>query len=145
MKYSHIWEIPDQLGMRGGDLYDTYGNLTYFADTSLLIDKTNNPVDKQINVKAHTASRFMRDPAPYQVSATVYQRSFGINRMKGAMPGYTVTFVSDAGLPGEEVRAFQYTGTLSALNAWLGDTAKMLVDVYGPRGTLAMTVPAATP
>lgn len=145
MNVTHIWEIPDQLAMRGGDLYDVYGNLTYFADTTSLTDKTNSPVDKEITVKAHTASRFMRDPAPYQRSATGYKRSFGINQMKGAMPGYTVTFVSDVGLPGEERRSFQYTGTLSALNAWLGDTAKMLVDVYGPSGTLSMSVPAATP
>ena len=145
MYVQHIWEIPDQLGMRGGDLYDVYANLTYFADTALLVDKANSPSDKQISVKAHTASRFMRDPAPYNVSATFYQRSFGINYAKGAMPGYTVTFVSDVGLPGEERRSFQYPGTLSALNAWLGDTAKMLVNVYGPRGTLSMSVPAASP
>ena len=145
MYVQHIWEIPDQLGMRGGDLYDVNGNLTYFADTALLVDKTNSPVDKAINVKAHTASRFMRDPAPYSVSATAYQRSYGINQMKGALPGRTVVFVSDAGLPGQQKRSFQYTGTLSALNAWLGNTAKMLVDVYGPNGNLSMSVPAATP
>ena len=145
MKYSHIWEIPDQLGMRGGDLYDTYGNLTYFANTALLVDKTKTAEDKQVQVKAHTSSRFMRDPAPYQVSATVYERSYKMGRSKGAMPGYTVVFVSDAGLPGEEKRSFQYTGTLSALRAWLVDTAKMLVDVYGPSGSLSFSVPAATP
>lgn len=145
MNVKHIWEIPDQLGMRGGDLYDRWGNLTYFADTSLLVDKVNSPVDKQISVKAHTASRFMRDPAPFNRQATVYERSYGLGQKKGALPGYTVTFVSDAGLPGEEKRDFQYTGTLSALNAWLGDTAKMLVDVYGPSGSLSMSVPASTP
>ena len=69
--------------MRGGDFYDTYGNLTYFADTTGLTDKTRTGVDKQVNVKAHTASRFMRDPAPYQVSATVYERSYGNGRNKG--------------------------------------------------------------
>ena len=145
MKVAHIYEIPDQGSMRGGDFYDTYGNLTYFADTTGLTDKTRTGVDKQVNVKAHTASRFMRDPAPYQVSATVYERSYGNGRNKGALPGYTVTFVSDAGLPGEEVRQFQYTGTLSALVAWLKTTAKMLVDVYGPRGSLTASVPASTP
>lgn len=145
MYAQHIWEIPDQQGMRGGDLYDVHGNLTYFADTALLVDKTENPVDKQVSVKAHTAVRFMGDPAPYQVSATVYQRSYGINQRKGAFPGYTVTFLSDRGLPGEEKRSFQYTGTLSALNAWLTTTAKMLVWVYGPTGGLAMKVSAAAP
>ena len=145
MKVNHIWIIPDQGAMRGGDLYDTYGNLTYFADTAGLTDKTRTGVDKQVSVKAHTASRFMRDPAPFQVAPTVYERSYGNGRNKGALPGYTVTFVSDAGLPGEEVRQFQYTGTLSALVAWLKTTAKMLVDVYGPRASLTASVPAATP
>ena len=145
MFVTHIWEIPDQLGMRGGDLYDTYGNLTYFADTALLVDKTANGLDKAVSVKAHTQSRFMRDPAPYQVGATSYTRSFGNGFAKGAMPGYTVVFVSDAGLPGEEKRSFKFTGTLSALVAWLKDTAKMQVAVYGPKGSLNATVPAATP
>lgn len=145
MRTNHIWEIPDQLSMRGGDLYDMYGNLTYFADTSLLVDKTTSAVDKAVTVKAHTASRFMQDPAPYQVAATAYTRSYGGGRNKGALPGYTVTFVSDGGLPGEEKRDFQYTGTLSALVAWLKDEAKMLVEVYGPTGRLNATVPAATP
>lgn len=145
MRVNHIWVIPDQLQMRGGDLYDTWGNLTYFADTSLLVDKTRTGVDKLVNVKAHTASRFMRDPAPFQVSATAYTRSYGNGQAKGALPGYTVVFVSDAGLPGEEKRSFQYTGTLSALVAWLKDEAKMQVDVYGPSGSLTARVPAATP
>ena len=145
MFVTHIWEIPDQLGMRGGDLYDTHGNLTYFADTATLVDKTSNGVDKQVSVKAHTRSRFMRDPAPSQVGATAYTRSYGNGFAKGAMPGYTVVFVSDAGLPGEQIRSFQYTGTLSALVAWLKDTAKMLVEVRGPKGGVTALVPAATP
>lgn len=145
MNVAHIWEIPDQGGMRGGDLYDTFGNLEYFADTTGLTDKTANPVDKAVNVKAHSRSRFMNDVAPFSVNATAYTRSYGIGQKKGALPGYTVVFISDAGLPGEEIRQFQYTGTLSALNAWLGGTAKMLVDVYGPSGSLSMKVPAATP
>ncbi len=145
MKVNHIWEIPDQGAMRGGDLFDAYSNLVYFADTAGLTDKTRTGVDKTVTVKAHTSSRFMRDPAPYQVSATAYERSYGGGRSKGALPGYTVTFVSDAGLPGEERRQFQYTGTLSALVAWLKTTANMLVDVYGPTGALTASVPGATP
>ena len=145
MNVSHIWEIPDASTMRGGDLYDTFGNLTYFADTTGLTDKTNSPSDKQVSVKSHTRSRFMGDVAPFSVNATAYTRSYGLGQKKGALPGYTIVFVSDAGLPGEEKRQFQYTGTLSALNAWLKTTANMLVDVYGPSGSLSMRVPAATP
>lgn len=145
MQVTHIWEIPDQLQMRGGDFYDRWGNLTYFANTTLLVDKTRTGVDKAVTVKSHTRGGFMRDPARSTVSATAYTRSYGMGRNKGALPGYTVTFVSDAGLPGMERRDFQYTGTLSALVAWLKDTAKMQVDVYGPTGALTATVPAATP
>jgi hypothetical protein len=145
MNVTHIWEIPDASSMRGGDLYDAFGNLDYFADTTGLTDKTNNPQDKQVNVKSHTRSRYMGDVAPFSVNATAYTRSYGLGQKKGALPGYTIVFVSDAGLPAEEKRQFQYTGTLSALNAWLGGTAKMLVDVYGPSGSLSMSVPGATP
>lgn len=145
MNVLHIWEIPDQLTMRGGDLYDRWGNLTYFADTSTLVDKTSTGIDKSVNVKSHTRGGFMRDPARSTVSATAYTRSYGGGRSKGALPGYTVTFVSDAGLPGQQQRNFQYTGTLSALVAWLKDEAKMQVDIYGPTGALTATVPAATP
>lgn len=145
MYVQHIWEIPDQGAMRGGDLYDVYGNLTHFANTSALVDKTKTPVDKQINVKAHTAVRFMRDPAPYNVAAAVYERSFGIGRNKGALPGYDIMLVSDAGLPGQQKRMFQYTGTISALKVWMAAEAKLLVQCYGPRGSLSFSVPAATP
>lgn len=145
MRVNHIWVIPDQLTFRGGDLYDTWGNLTYFADTSLLVDKSFTGNDKSVTVKASTGSRFMRDPAPFNRSATAYNRSYFAGPNKGALPGYTVYFVSDAGLPGEERRQFQYTGTLSALVAWLKDEAKMLVEVYGPTGKLTAAVPAATP
>jgi hypothetical protein len=145
MNVTHIWEIPDASSMRGGDLYDTYGNLDFFADTTGLTDKTASPSDKAITVKSHTRSRFMGDVAPFSVGATSYTRSYGLGQKKGALPGYTIILVADAGLPGEEKRQFQYTGTLSALNAWLKTTAKMQVDVFGPSGSLSMRVPAATP
>ncbi len=144
MKTAHVWEIPDQLQMRGGDLYDRWANLTYFANTAALVDKTASAVDKAVTVKAHTASRFMRDPAPYQVSPAGYTRSYFGTPGKGALPGYTVTFVSDAGLPGQETRRFQYTGTLSALVYWLKETTKMQVYVYWPNGKLTANVPATT-
>jgi hypothetical protein len=144
MKAQHIWEIPDQGGTRGGDLYDVNGNLDYFASTDALTDKTSTGVDKQITVKAHTSSRFMRDPAPFQVSSHTYERSYGGGQSKGALPGYKITLVSDAGLPNEEIRQFQYTGTLSALSAWLVTTAKMQVALYGPKGSLNALVPAAS-
>ena len=145
MKVEHIFEIPMTGGMAGGDLYDKFGNLEYFADVTALTDKTFGGVDTQYIRKAHTRQKFMRDTAPSNVSETVVILSQFNAPKKGALPGYTVTFVSDAGLPGEEKRQFQYTGTISGLIAWLKTTAKMLVDVYGPTGSLVTSVPAATP
>ena len=40
MAYAHIYVIPDTLEAKGGDFYDKYGNLTYFADVAGLSDKT---------------------------------------------------------------------------------------------------------
>ena len=145
MKVAHIYEIPATGGMTGGDLYDKFGNLEYFADVTGLTDKTFGGVDTQYIRKAHTRDHFMRDPAPSNVQESVVILSKFNAPKKGALPGYTVQFVSDAGLPGEEIRQFQYTGTLSGLIAWLKTTAKMLVDVYGPTGALVSSVPAATP
>lgn len=145
MKVAHIWEIPDQGGMLGGNLYDKYGNLDYFADTTALTDKQASGVDKQITRSAHTRNAYMRDKAPVNVASNVAFVSYFSTTPKGALPGYTITLVSDAGLPGQQKRDFQYTGTLSGLGAWLKTTAKMLVDVYGPTGSHNASIPAATP
>lgn len=145
MKVAHIWEIPTTGGMAGGDLYDKFGNLEYFADTTGLTDKTASGVDTQYIRKAHTRNAYMRDKAPTNVSEAVVLVSNFNAPAKGALPGYTITLVSDAGLPGMQTRQFQYTGTISGFVAWLKTTANMLVDVYGPTGALSASVPAATP
>jgi len=141
----YIWVIPDQGAMKGGDLYDTFGNLTYFADTTALTNKAATATDKQVTVKAHTRNSFMRDPAPSNVSVSGRNFTTNIRRSKGALPGYTVTFLSDAGLPDEEKRQFQYTGTMSALYAWLKTTAKMQVQIFGPTGTPYDPIPGVSP
>ena len=145
MKVTKVYEIPDQGGIRGGDLYDVHDNLDFFADTSALVEKSSTAVDKSVTVKASTAQRWLRDSAPYSRQSFTYERSYGGGRNKGALPGYTITLVSDAGLPGEERRQFQYTGTLSAFVAWLKTTAKMLIDVYGPSGSLNASIPGTSP
>jgi hypothetical protein len=145
MRFSHIYVIPDQGGIRGGDLYDKWGNLTYFADVTALVEKTSTAVNKTVNVKSHTRSRWMNDPAPFTVSATVLERTYGGGQAKGAVPGKTVTLGSDIGLPGQEIRDFQYTGTISALSAWLKTTSKMLIELRGPTGALFATIPGSTP
>ena len=144
MAYQHIYVIPDQGSMTGGDFYDRYGNLEYFADVAGLTDKTQTGADKLINVKAHTRGSFMRDPAPSSVSASIASVSVGIRQSKG-IPGKTVTLMSDVGLPGQEKAQFQWTGSMSALVAWLKTTAKFQVHLVGPTGTPYDPIPGATP
>ena len=139
MAYSHIYVIPDEGSAKGGDFYDRYGNLSYFADVSGLTDKTSNGYDVTSSVKAHTRDHFMRDPAPSNVAATSRFSSFGIRQIKGAVPGETVTLIS-----GTEKRQFQYTGTMSGLVAWLKDNALVVINLVGPSGTPYDPIPVAT-
>ena len=145
MKVEPISEIPATAGMNGGDLYDKYGNLEYFADVTALTDKTFGGVDTQYIRKSHQRQHFMRDTAPVTVVEHPVILSQFTAPPKGALPGKTITLVSDPGSPGEQKRQFQYTGTVSGFVAWLKTTANMLVDVYGPTGSLITSVPAATP
>ena len=139
MAYDHIYVIPDTLSAKGGDFYDRYGNLSYFADVSGLTDKTQGGYDITSNVKAHTREHFMRDPAPSNVSASTRFASYGVRQIKGAVPGYTVKLMS-----GDEDREFQYTGTMAGLLAWLKDNAIVIVTLYGPSGTPYDPIPVAT-
>lgn len=123
--------------MKGGKLFDRHGNLTYFADVSALDDVTRTGADKSSSVKAHSRAAFMGDPAPSTVEAHTRNFSVGLRQTKGAVPGYTVTFTDD-----DEKRDFQYTGTMSALVAWLKTTAKVAIDLYGPTGTPYDTIAA---
>lgn len=145
MAYAHIYEIPDQGSMRGGDLYDRYGNLTYFADVTALVDKTQSGSDISVTKKQHTRSLFMNSATKVSVAATAYSTSVGLRQSKGAVPGYTVTIQDDNGLLAPEIRQFQYTGTMSALVAWLKTTAKMLLVVHGPTGTPYDPIPGVSP
>lgn len=137
MAYAHIYVIPDTLDAKGGDFYDKYGNLEYFADTAGLTDKTTTGYDVTSTVKAHTREHFMRDPAPSNVTTFSRFASVGIRQIKGAVPGYTVT-LTDV----DEKREFQYTGTMSGLVAWLKTTAKVDIQLIGPSGTPYDPIPA---
>ena len=61
----------------------------------------------------------------------------GVRQTKGAIPGYTVTFVG-----GDEKRQFQVTCTMSSLVKYVKDNAKMEVTLYGPTGTPYDPIPA---
>lgn len=139
MKAAHIFVIPDSSNIKGGDLYDKFGNLTYFADISSLSDKATTGADISPSVSAHSRDSFMRDPAPSTVKAHTRYLSTGLRQSKGGFPGFTVT-LSD----GTETRDFSYTGTMSGLVAWLKTTAKVTVTLYGPTGTPYDPIPAAS-
>lgn len=125
--------------MKGGDLYDKFGNLSYFADVAALTDKTQTGVDKQISRSAHTRDHFMGDPAPSSVVASTVNVSVGLRQSKGATPGVTITLVS-----GDEKRDFGWTGTMSALVAWLKANAKVDINLFGSKGTPYDPIPAAS-
>lgn len=135
MSYLNIFVIPDQGNLKGGDLYDKFGNLSFFADTTGLVNKTQTGVDLSVPVKASTRGRFMRDPAPYTVAATTRYVSMNIRQTKGGIPGVTITLVGqNVGGPIER-RQFGWTGSMSALYAWLKTTANIDMYLYGPTGT----------
>ena len=138
MAYTHIYVIPDQGNMTGGKLYDKYGNLSFFAAVDALVDATKTAQDVQSSVASHQRGAFMRDPAPTTIATHTRYLSTGLRQTKGAPPGYTVTLVS-----GAEKRQFQWTGTMSALVAWLKTTANVAIDLYGPTGTPYDTIAAA--
>lgn len=130
MAYSNIYVIPDQGAMKGGDLYDKYGNLSFFADVTGLEDKTQTAADKQFQRASHSRDHFMRDPAPSTVAGTTVSMSVGIRQTKGATPGVTVTLTAET-----EKREFAWTGTMSALVAFLKTKAVKEIVLYGPSGT----------
>lgn len=130
MYATNIYVIPDAGTLKGGDLYDKFGNLGYFADVSGLEDKTQTGADIESQVKSHSRDNFMRDPAPSTVSAHTRYASVGLRRSKGGFPGVSITLSDDV-----ESRQFSYTGTMSAFVAWLKTTAKVTVTINGPTGT----------
>lgn len=138
-KYLHAYVIPDVGPFKGGVIYDKYGNLDFFADTSALEDLTKTGEDKQISVSSSNVSYYMRSKGKFTRKATTAYKSVGIQLLKGAIPGHTITLVS-----GDEKRQFQYNGNDSQLYAWLGDNAKVVIDMYGPSGTPYVQLPIAT-
>ena len=135
MTYQHIYVIPDQGTLKGGDLYDKFGNLAFFADVTALVDKTQTGYDLSVAVGASTRGRFMRDPAPYTVAANTRYVSMNIRQTKGGIPGVTITLVSPGSGGGIERRQFGWTGSMSALYAWLKTTANIEINMFGPTGT----------
>lgn len=137
-KYAHAFVIPDGAKIKGGTLYDRWGNLTYFADVSALEDLANTAADKETAVKAHSRPKFMNSKGKVSVSTTTRYYSVGLRQSKGALPGFNLT-LSD----GTEKRTFTYDGNISGFVAWLKDKAKVDIDMFGPTGTPYDPIPAA--
>ena len=130
MAYAHIYIIPDSGNMKGGELWDRYGNLEYFVDVTGLTDKTvAGGTDIEMEIPAHKRKPYLNAKALISVPAHKRYASVGINQPKGAKPGYTVTFSDSV-----EKRQFQYTGTLSGLYAYCKANAAVNLTIYGPTG-----------
>lgn len=130
MAYSNIYIIPDAGNMTGGELWDKYGNLSYFVDVTGLTDKTKAAgKDIEMDVTAHKRKPYINSKVLISVPAHKRYASVGINQPKGAIPGYTVTFADSV-----EKRQFQYTGTMSALYAFCKANAAVNLTIYGPTG-----------
>ena len=139
-KYQHAYIIPDGAQIKGGVLYDRWGNFSYFADTAALVDKTQTATDVATPVTGFEREKFMRSNGKVQVSATTRYYTTGLRQQKGAIPGVPITLKS-----GVEKRAFMYDGNLSGLVIWLKDNALVDIDMFGPRGTPYDPIPAFGP
>lgn len=137
-KYTNAYVIPDGDKIKGGTLYDRWGNLAYFADVTALEDKANTAADKESTVRTHSKVRFMNSKGTSSVPQ--HQRSFstGLRQSKGALPGFNITLSDNV-----ESRVFTYDGNLSGLVAWLKTKALVNIQMYGPSGTPYDPIPAA--
>ena len=129
-KYQHAYVIPDGEKIKGGTLYDRWGNLAYFADVEALVDKAQTAADKESSVKAHSRARFMNSKGESSVPQHDRFYSTGLRQTKGALPGFNITLADNT-----ESRVFTYDGSMSGLVAWLKTTALVDIDLYGPTGT----------
>lgn len=137
-KYQHAYVIPDGAKIKGGILYDKFGNLEYFADVSALEDKTQEGLDKETPVVQYKRKKFMNSKGEVSVKGTTRYYSVGLRQTKGALPGFTITLSDNI-----ETRDFTYDGNLSGFVAWLKGVAKVDIDMFGPTGTPYDPIPAA--
>ncbi len=137
-KYQHAYIIPDGAKIKGGTLYDRWGNFAYFADVTSLNDKAQTGADKESPVRAHSRPRFMNSKGQSSVSASTRNYSVGLRQSKGALPGFNITLADD-----QESRVFTYDGSMSGLVAWLKTKALVTIELYGPTGTPYDPIPVA--
>ena len=127
MSYEKIW-IEAATGLK---IWDKYGNLDYFCDTTGLTEASASIVNKTANVKSSSVHYYMNSEATYTRAATAKQFIYDPGRRKGnAIPGKPFVLVADAGLPGEESRQMRYEGAFMDLHAFITGAAKMQVDLF---------------
>ena len=136
-KYQHAYIIPDGAEIKGGTLYDRWGNLAYFADVTGLTDKAQTAKDKQSAVKTHSRNRFMNSKGSSSIPVHDRFYSIGLRQTKGALPGFNITLKDDV-----EMRVFTYDGNMSGLVAWLKTKASVDIELFGPTGTPYDPIPA---
>jgi len=142
MSYAKIW-IDTNNGLK---IWDKFGNLDHFCDTTGLTEASASVVNKQATVKGSSVHYYMNSEATYTRAATVKDFIYDPGRRKGnAIPGKPFVLVSDAGLPGEETRQFTYEGAFTDLHAFVVGSAKMLVDLFSETGTRYTSIPGTTP
>jgi hypothetical protein len=101
-------------------------NINYFLKTNLTPKGSSTAVNKQVSVKGHQRRSFPGDAITTSVSATgrEYLADAGAKSGNG-LGGFTFTLTADAGLPGEEKRAFTLVrGRVMDLHSYLVANAK---------------------
>ena len=130
-----VYEIPPVKvdGVPGGKLYDTFGNFSSFADVSGLTTSETDNSEKEVSYAKHTREKFMRDPAPANIPARTAKYVAGIQRAKGGLPGFTVTF--QATIDGKvEKRDFTFDGAVTGLWLWMTENCKQDTLMWGKTG-----------
>ena len=129
------YTIPDaeSNGVKGGKLYDVWGNFDQFADVSGLETDTSDNVEMSVDIGGHKRERFMRDPAPANISAKTLKYVRGIQKSKGGLPGYSITL--QATISGKvETRQFTFDGSQTGLYLFMQDKCLQDTLMWGKTG-----------
>lgn len=134
--------VPAAGGRNAFTIYGELPNLNYFLKTPLTQADVGQVTNKQVAVKSYQRRQYPGDTALSNVPATSREVLVDPSRKSGnGLPGRTVVLVGDAGLPGEERRAFTLKGRWIDFHAWLGSSAKMQINAYNNTGA-RYTIPA---
>lgn len=135
--------IPAAGGRNAFTIYGELANINHFLKTPLTAAAAGNFTNKQVAVKAHQRRQYPSDTALSNIPATSREVLVDPTRKSGSgLPGRTVVLVGDAGLPGEERRAFTLKGRWVDFHAWLVSNASMQIHAYNNSGART-TIPAA--